>query len=196
MHDVINGDAYTEVETEDGNIPSIRKSLVDNYYFKSPTNWSTGSTETVHNQLRTYTDGTWWFAPQATPSNPVTMTSNPYTDSNWKVWSKGQAGIYQNAKRLADEAGFTLKGSFYTGATLTTSTDVIFNEADGKYYSWNSTLPKVVSAGSTNSELYWVDKSGISLRSELSRVIKNFVGTGNYGLTDIPSVMDYGPFVS
>ena len=35
LGDVINGDAISVVNTESGDIPTLRKALVDNFYFKN-----------------------------------------------------------------------------------------------------------------------------------------------------------------
>ena len=193
MHDIINGDALSEVTAEDGNIPTIRKAIADNYYFKSPIAWAASSTETVFNQLRKFTDGSWWWAPQATAAHPISMGASPYNDINWKAWSKDQLAVYQNAKRLAAEAGFNMvAGSFYFGGTLNNSSDVLFYEGDGKYYRWAGTFPKVVSAGSTNSDVNWIDKSSETLRTQLSRIATYASATGFFRLSDYVSVKDFG----
>lgn len=90
LHDVINGDALTTVETENGDIPTLRKALVDNFYFKTPISWVEGESSTVFNQLY-YFDGTpatsgWYYAPQATLDNPIAMGSTPLDDDNWRLY--------------------------------------------------------------------------------------------------------------
>ena len=90
MHDVINGDATATVETETGLIPTLRKALVDNFFFKSPVAWSAGSTETVFNQLRYFENGIlsgYYYAPSATTANPVPMQGTPVGDSNWTLYA-------------------------------------------------------------------------------------------------------------
>ncbi|WBF79417.1 hypothetical protein BNCALIDO_00027 [Aeromonas phage vB_AdhM_TS9] len=87
IHQIVNGTATTEVTVEDGSkVPSIRKALLDNFYFKDPIAWQVGQTENVFNQLRQFTDGSWWYAPSATASNPVSMGSTPVGDSLWKLY--------------------------------------------------------------------------------------------------------------
>lgn len=97
LHDVINGDALTTVETENGDIPTLRKALVDNFYFKTPINWVEGESATVFNQLY-YFDGTlatsgWYYAPQATLDNPIAMGSTPIDDDNWRLYQTATQSI-------------------------------------------------------------------------------------------------------
>lgn len=97
LHDVINGDALTTVETENGDVPTLRKALVDNFYFKTPINWVEGESSTVFNQLY-YFDGNlatsgWYYAPQATVDNPVAMGSTPLDDDNWRLYQTAKESI-------------------------------------------------------------------------------------------------------
>lgn len=90
LGDVINGDATSVVSTESGDIPTLRKALIDNFYFKTPIDWVEGESTTVFNQLY-YFGGTlstsgWYYAPQATPDNPIVMGSNPSDDANWRLY--------------------------------------------------------------------------------------------------------------
>lgn len=90
-HDVINGDATKEVIVEDGSlIPSIRKALIDNLYFKTPPlPWTVGQLVRVFNQLYTFPEAnggsSWWYAPAATNTNPAQMGSNPHNDPKWRL---------------------------------------------------------------------------------------------------------------
>uniref|UniRef100_A0AB39AJ63 Sialidase family protein n=1 Tax=Vibrio phage P018-4 TaxID=3229728 RepID=A0AB39AJ63_9CAUD len=84
LHQIINEDATTEIQTESGPIPSVRKALADTFLFLEPIAWQNGSDETAFNQLRTFNSNTYW-APTATLSNPVPMGSTPVGDSNWKL---------------------------------------------------------------------------------------------------------------
>lgn len=111
LHDVINGDATTEVETENGTIPTVRKSLVDNMYFRDPIDWQSGAVETVFNQLRLFKDGdntAWYFAPSATVATPVPMGDSPVGDFNWKIFGDSISAATQKyaeqAKSAADAA--------------------------------------------------------------------------------------------
>lgn len=89
-HDIINGDATQTVETENGPVPSIRKALIDNFYFKTPIDWAEGENETVFNQLRFFENGIlsgYYYAPTATVTNPVPMGTSPGGDNNWVLFS-------------------------------------------------------------------------------------------------------------
>lgn len=110
LHDVINGDALTTVETENGDIPTLRKALVDNLYFKTPIDWVEGESTTVFNQLY-YFQGTlstsgWYYAPQATLDNPITMGSTPSDDDNWRLYETvaGLSAKVDTANAAADAA--------------------------------------------------------------------------------------------
>lgn len=97
LGDVINGDATSVVSTESGDIPTLRKALVDNFYFKNPIQWNPGNTNTVFNQLYVYdTDNInkgWYYAPTATATNPILMGDTPVGDANWKLYSLVTTGI-------------------------------------------------------------------------------------------------------
>ncbi len=88
IHDVVNGDATTEVTVDDNNtLPSIRKTLVDNFHFLSPLDWNaTGNTE-VFNQLFKFTDGLFYYAPTALAGVPVVMGATPVGDPLWVLYS-------------------------------------------------------------------------------------------------------------
>ncbi|QEQ94893.1 hypothetical protein pEaSNUABM56_00094 [Erwinia phage pEa_SNUABM_56] len=92
MHKVINGTAAETITVEDGSlIPSLRKAMLENLYYKTPVlDWQKGSVTQVFNQLYAFTEPTsnavsWWYAPSATATNPVSMGDSPATDSNWRV---------------------------------------------------------------------------------------------------------------
>lgn len=92
MHQIINGTAQQSVTVEDGSeVPTIRKAMVENFYYKTPAlPWVVGSQTQVFNQLYSFTQPitnaiTFWYAPGATVTNPITMGSSPFTDANWRV---------------------------------------------------------------------------------------------------------------
>lgn len=132
LHDVINGDALTTVETENGDIPTLRKALVDNFYFKTPINWAEGESATVFNQLY-YFDGTlatsgWYYAPQATLDNPIAMGSTPLDNDNWR--------LYQTAKESIPAQVYP----WYTEITQVTSSIVPPYEFDTAIVTYNSAV--------------------------------------------------------
>lgn len=142
IHQIVNGTATTEVTVEDGSkVPSIRKALLDNFYFKDPIAWQVGQTENVFNQLRQFTDGSWWYAPSATAINPVSMGSTPVGDVLWKIYDFDAIGkltpqIRESLRRSYAEAGYNLvDGSFEAGGTLVNANDALLHEATGRAYS-------------------------------------------------------------
>ena len=54
LHEVINGGATTEVTTESGMVPSVRKAIADSLLFKPTIAWDEGSAETDPLQPRSY----------------------------------------------------------------------------------------------------------------------------------------------
>ena len=84
LHQIINEDATTEVQTESGPIPSVRKALADTFLFLDPIPWQQGSDEIAFNQLRTFDNNVYW-APTATLSTPIPMGVTPIGDSNWHL---------------------------------------------------------------------------------------------------------------
>lgn len=91
LHNVINGDAVTTIETESGDIPSVRKALVDNFFFKTPIKWVSGTTTEVFNQLYYFYEDEvvngWYYAPSATTDNPVSLGTTPSGDDNWVLYT-------------------------------------------------------------------------------------------------------------
>ena len=84
-------------------------------------------------------------------------------------------------KRLAAEAGFNLvDGSFEEGAVISSWPDVVWYQADGKYYQWHLDEAKTVAAGATPATSggvgagAWVDRTDLTLRSEINVVVKRF----------------------
>lgn len=91
LHNVVNGSAVEEVITEDGSpIPTIRKAMLDNIYFKTPPlPWTVGAVCTVFNQLYAFESaaGTQWFyAPSASADNPVRLPADPTQSGYWKIF--------------------------------------------------------------------------------------------------------------
>lgn len=122
MHKVINGTAAESVTVEDGSlIPSLRKAILDNLYYQTPIlPWVNGGTTQVFNQLYAFTEVSsgavsWWYAPSATATNPVSMKASPATDSNWRVVldSATLTGLYA-----------TIDSPSFTGVPLAPTVDV------------------------------------------------------------------------
>ncbi|MGL5016471.1 MAG: hypothetical protein ACRC6V_19665 [Bacteroidales bacterium] len=170
IHQIVNGTATTEVTVEDGSkVPSIRKALLDNFYFKDPIAWQVGQTENVFNQLRQFTDGSWWYTPSATASNPISMGSTPVGDPLWKIYDFDAIGkltpqIREALRRSYAEAGYNLvSGSFEAGGTMANANDVLLQERTGKVFSGPA---GVVVAGTNPASGGFVDRSGDLLRSQ------------------------------
>ena len=68
-------------------------------------------------------------------------------------------------RRTYLEVGLNLvSGSFETGGTLNTLTDILLEEKTGKCYSWTGSFPKVVGKGTLpSSEVEFVDKTNSSV---------------------------------
>lgn len=121
LHQIINSDATSEVETENGDIPSVRKALVDNLYFKTPAIiWQEGLTSTIFNQLYYYDSDDdnsvsgYYYAPTATSSNPISVGADPYQDSNWRLYSTDS----YTKNQLNSENGASYIGTSTTGQTV------------------------------------------------------------------------------
>uniref|UniRef100_A0AAU8GGB1 Tail fiber protein n=1 Tax=Salmonella phage vB_SEnST11_KE23 TaxID=3161174 RepID=A0AAU8GGB1_9CAUD len=96
LHKVVNGTASETVVTEDGStIPTVRKALLDNLFFKTPPMpWIAGTQTTVFNQLYAFngTNGVqWWYAPTATANTPVVLPQNPANSVNWRLYNDAAA---------------------------------------------------------------------------------------------------------
>lgn len=176
IHQIVNGTATTEVTVEDGSkVPSIRKALLDNFYFKDPIAWQVGQTENVFNQLRQFTDGSWWYAPSATAGNPISMGSTPVGDPLWKIYDFDAIGkleprIDEALRRSYAEAGYSLIGRFSNaGLVVNTATDVVLWDATGIAYAYSGTLPHTIGAGETPvGNPLWLAKAGVTLRTDLA----------------------------
>jgi len=83
-------------------------------------------------------------------------------------------------QQVVMDMGFNpVAGSFQSGATVTEYNQCLLDESTGTFYSWNGSLPKVVSAGSTPATaggigaLLWVDRTDLMLRTELATTSGN-----------------------
>lgn len=82
-------------------------------------------------------------------------------------------GLRQLAQQAIADFGWVPFGTFQEGATLTLPNHILKDEADGEYYRWDGTFPKVVPTGSTPESAggvgigAWVSVGDASLRSQL-----------------------------
>ena len=195
IHQIVNGTATTEVTVEDGSkVPSIRKALLDNFYFKDPIAWQVGQTENVFNQLRQFTDGSWWYAPSATASNPISMGSTPVGNPLWKIYDFDAIGkltpqLRESLRRSYAEAGYNLvAGSFEAGGTLVNANDVLLQERTGKAFSGPA---GPVAAGTDPASGGFVDRSSALLRGVSQKTFSTTVA-----MTSAAATLKIGDLVS
>lgn len=84
-------------------------------------------------------------------------------------------------------------GTFAAGCTLSNVGDTALH-SDGHIYGWTGSFPHTIVAGSSPTPLgagYYVDRSDVTLRTQLSRVHTLLAQTGYMGLSDIVSVKDF-----
>ena len=193
IHQIVNGTATTEVTVEDGSkVPSIRKALLDNFYFKDPIAWQVGQTENVFNQLRQFTDGSWWYAPSATASNPISMGSTPVGDVLWKIYDFDAIGkltpqIRESLRRSYAEAGYNVVGTFQAGFTYINANDVGIDEATGKGYTGPA---GAVAVGTNPASGRFVDRSGELLRLQVNQSLYSFLAAGDGASDDYPETQN------
>lgn len=169
--EVINGESTETVITESGEIPTLRKALADNLYFKDPIPWSIGSSETNFNQLRTFTDETVWWSPTATSSNPSVMNATPYGDTKWFPWQDRKLKLVL----LESLSGFTIKGTFKDGFTYTGDGQAGLDENDNLWIYKGKDLPFVVQP---NTVPYEPEYAKVSFGDHTS--LKNTSETGSH----------------
>lgn len=208
IHQIVNGTATTEVTVEDGSkVPSVRKALIDNFYFKDPLDWHQGQSEVVFNQLRKFTDGTFWYAPSSTASNPILMGTTPVGDPLWVLYSgdainKLTPQIREALRRTYLEVGLIMVGgSFESGGTVSTATDILIFEEDGHAYKWTGTFPiggvvvPVYSTPTTAGGIgpgAWEDVSSTSSYQKILSELSATTGAEMIG-TPLGDLYDYFP---
>ena len=134
LHDVINGSTTETVTTDSGEIPSLRKSLTDNFFFLDPIDWVDGGNSTKFNQLYKFTDGLLWYAPAATIANPIPLGDSPTGDSNWLISPFSISAPV--APRAQDrQYGDGVITTFDTPTTLYVNPTSIIARVDGIYQS-------------------------------------------------------------
>lgn len=109
-------------------------------------------------------------------STPTQLGAGAWVDrTDVTLRTEITASITESMRRSYAEAGYTLvPGSFETGGTVTTATDVLLYGTEGKAYSWGGTLPKTVPVGSTPRVPggiglgAWIDQGDSLLRNRVS----------------------------
>lgn len=166
LHQIINEDATTEVQTESGPIPSVRKALADTFLFLEPIAWQNGSDEIAFNQLRTFDDNIYW-APTASLSNPIPMGATPIGDSNWKL-----APVKMNETSILTAIGKVSVGFWDEDPEINNDNEFVVDRLSGYTYTPRN-LPYIVNSN-TNPDPSILVSSGILYRtSNLSS--ENFV---------------------
>lgn len=121
---------------------------------KSPTfSFSTGGTLSTPVESVQDVDGQWYFW---TGVLPKVITSNSTIESAGGLGvgkflrASGTAGIRDNLLRDIAGTGFSLNSStFESGATISLSTELLYEWSTGKLYKWNGALPKAVPSNSS-----------------------------------------------
>lgn len=198
LHNIINGDSLSTVDAEDGAIPTVRKALIDNIYFKTPAiEWEDGTEVTVFNQLYTFSGGTTgtalWYAPTASTSNVITMGSSPESDDNWKLYgwdtySRTELSSTSGASYVGTSDGSTVQsrldsslqfiGNYGTSVlTITSLNDIIEYNGNWYYVNPSASIPFTTTGNTATTwdtdESNFVAVGDATLRQELA---------GSYGL--------------
>lgn len=202
LGDVINGDATSVVSTESGDIPTLRKALIDNFYFKNPIQWNPGNTNTVFNQLYVFdTDNInkgWYYAPTATLSNPILMGTTPVGDANWKLYSL--VSKETNIEAIARVFGLKKRQVGYLStATAVDSYTILYDEntqtcwyrggATGTPVNWIVEDKSLMLTTSNGSYILYAGYSGDTLRQDLGS-IQPGLGADLVGLEGAGTVYD------
>lgn len=108
------------------------------------------------------------------------LADNTVVDGRGQGSGSGTGGIpdtFALWKRSMAEAGYNIIGRFGLSSTVTTVTDVLLYEAEGKAYSWGGTLPKTVPANSNPANSggvgagAWVDRSSLLLSDQTAKSV-------------------------
>ena len=207
LHNIINADPLSTVETEDGDIPSVRKALIDNLYFKTPAiTWAEGTSVTLFNQLYTFSGGTTgtalWYAPTATTTSPIVMGSSPEEDANWKLYgwntySKEELNSTSGASYIGTPSNITLQDSI--GNTLPDTVAIFtvtnnyssfrsrgfYSAGDGGGATWNATGNTDISLAGTHvvTEGKVYNANGYEYLLDISSGTVNVLQNGAKGTT-------------
>lgn len=96
------------------------------------------------------------------------------------------AKVAEAASAVEALGWFPAAGSFTDGGTITARNQVLFNDADGSFYSWSGELPKVVPAASTPASAggisanAWINRGDATLRSGLAAPDSNVLVGGRF----------------
>lgn len=119
LHEIINGLATEEINTESGMVPSVRKALADSMLFKPAIAWAEGSVESDPFQTRLYGEGIYW-APAASNETPISMGTNPDIDGNWFLAPvTGGESISRNTNLLSNHNFITQSPDDITHPSVT-----------------------------------------------------------------------------
>ena len=116
----------------------------------------------------------------------ITQTTNPITGVTRRTLYKILDDMDDTFLERLLKMAFTPVGTFTEGATLTDARQILLWEVseggDGHYYSWSGTFPKAVAAGSSPSPIAagsWVDRTDVTLRSDINVVVKRFASVAD-----------------
>ena len=100
------------------------------------------------------------------------LSDGKYT-AEFPIPKVGAAGFMALRRTYAD-AGLTLvDGSFETGGTLSSDTDVLLHNVTAKAYAWTGSFPHVVAPGTDPAAVAgFVMRSDVGLRGEISTIVR------------------------
>lgn len=111
IHDVINGLSTEEITLCDGStIPTLRKALIDNFYFLPAIPYAEGVDNTVYNQLFNYND-LLIYSPAATIDNPISSPEFPLETGNWVIFSNVGQSIEIAPRQIGDGTTITFEST-------------------------------------------------------------------------------------
>ena len=86
--------------------------------------------------------------------------------------SNNESKVFESLRRSYADAGLTLvDGSFETGGTLSSDTDVLLHNVTAKAYAWTGVFPHVAAPGTDPASVAgYVPRTDTALRSELAAV--------------------------
>jgi len=174
LHEIVNESATSEISTDSGLVPSVRKALADTFLFQQPIPWEQGQTETAFNQLRTFGTNLYW-APSATSSNPISMGATPEGDDNWPL-----APTRIDKSSILSGLGKTNKGYWDENPTLENSDEFVVYRNTGDCFGAITTPYTVDSASHLNPEdllgVELADVSDFAVQEDITESQNDLVG--------------------